>query len=89
MDKWKWRAGFSTGNQPIPETEMLFNILAPGVIEKHLTFGFSRAVNEKSELSFGLMHGFSKDVSGANPLDPAQTIELKMHQWEFSLGFNF
>ena len=89
LETWKLRAGFSTGNQPIPESEMLFNILAPGVIENHVTFGFSKAINDKNELSFALMHGFSKDVSGVNPLDPAQTVELKMHQWEFSLGFNF
>jgi len=89
LDTWKLRAGFSAGNQPIPESEMLFNILAPGVIENHLTFGFSKALNDKNEVSFALMHGFSKEVSGLNPLDPAQTIQLEMHQWEFSLGFNF
>jgi hypothetical protein len=37
------------------------------------------------------MRAFSKTVSGGNPLDfhGQQTIELKMDQWEFGVGFSF
>ena len=31
------RAGYAYAKQPIPESEVLFNILAPGVIEQHVT----------------------------------------------------
>ena len=91
IDTWKLRAGFSIGNQPVPESEVLFNILAPGVIENHASVGFSKAFNDKNELSFALMHAFSKTVSGPNVFEVPgqQTIELTMDQWEFTLGFSF
>jgi long-chain fatty acid transport protein len=87
---WTWRAGYSKGEQPIPEKEVLFNILAPGVIEQHLTLGFTKALGNK-EIDFAIMRAFSKSVSGGNPLEVPgrQTIELKMDQWEFGVGFSF
>lgn len=88
---WALRAGYSNGKQPIPSSEVLFNILAPGVIEQHATFGFTKTLANQNEISFALMHGFSKSVSGANPLEAPgqQTIELKMNQWEFEIGYSF
>ncbi len=41
-DDWTFRAGYSTTDQPIPKSEMTFNILAPGVMEDHFTVGFTR-----------------------------------------------
>ena len=54
-DAWTWRVGYSMTDQPIPESEVLFNILAPGVIEEHFTFGFTRALANNSDLNFALM----------------------------------
>lgn len=85
---WTWRAGYSFGDQPIPNTEMPFNILAPGVIEQHATIGFTRILADGKEISVAVMHAFSNTVSGPNPLEAPgqQTIELKMNQWEFTVG---
>ncbi len=69
--KWTWRLGYSFGDQPIPETEMLFNILAPGVMEDHYTFGFTRQLDSNSSLNFAVLYAPSVDVSGANTFDPA------------------
>lgn len=89
--EWTWRAGYSHGKQPIPESEVVFNILAPAVIEDHVTFGFTHAMSENSELSFAFMHGFEKSVTGANPLNPSQQVTLKMSQneAEMSWGWKF
>lgn len=88
---WTWRGGFSTGKQPIPSGEVLFNILAPGVIEQHATFGFSKKTGDHQSVNVSITHAFSKTVSGPNPLEVPgrQTIELKMNQWEFEVGFSF
>ena len=85
------RAGFAHCDQPIPESEVLFNILAPGVIEEHLTVGFTTLLSEKSALHFALMRGFSSSVEGPNPLEAPgqQKIELRMDQWEAEVGFSF
>jgi hypothetical protein len=61
---WTWRAGYSYGKQPIPTSEVLFNILAPGVMEQHATFGFSREVGAGKAFNFSLMRAFSKSDSG-------------------------
>jgi long-chain fatty acid transport protein len=87
--EWTWRAGYSIGDQPIPSSEVLFNIIAPGVIEQHITAGFTKTMGSNQELSVTLMHALSNDERGKNPLDPAQTIELKMNQWEISAGYSW
>lgn len=79
---WTWRAGISQGKQPIPSSEVMFNILAPGLMEKHLTFGFTKQVDSKSEINFAFMYAPEVKQSGENPLDPAQNIELKMKQYQ-------
>jgi long-chain fatty acid transport protein len=90
-EKWAWRAGYSSGKQPIPESEVLFNILAPGVVDQHLTFGCTFGLGGKKEISIAVMRAFAKNVSGPNPMEVPglQTIELKMDQWQFEVGFSF
>jgi long-chain fatty acid transport protein len=84
------RAGYNKCDQPIPESEVLFNILAPGVVEQHLTVGATQVLNANSALSFSLMRAFSKSITGPNPLEApgAQTITLRMDQWDFELGYS-
>ncbi len=88
---WMFRGGYSYGGQPIPESEVMFNILAPGVVEQHLSFGISKDVGMDKELSFVVTRAFSNSVSGPNPLEVPgqQMIELEMDQWEFGIGFAF
>ncbi len=93
MESWKIRGGFSFAldEQPIPETEMNFNILAPGVIESHASLGISKMIGGKNELSFAITHAFSKSVTGPNMMEAPgqQSIEIKMDQWDIGLGFSF
>jgi long-chain fatty acid transport protein len=93
-DAWTWRAGYSYGEQPIRDKDVMFNILAPGVPEHHATAGFTRAISKTQDLSFSLMHAFSKTVSGKNPLaggapGDSQEIRIKMNQWEGTLGYTW
>ena len=86
-----FRAGYAYAKQPIPESEVLFNILAPGVIEQHITAGVSANMNAKTKFNFAVVRALSNSVTGPNPLEVPgkQTIELKMDQWIFDLGFSF
>jgi long-chain fatty acid transport protein len=85
------RAGYAYAKQPIPESEVLFNILAPGVIEQHITAGVSAKVGERTKFNFAVVRALSHSVTGPNPLEVPgkQTIELKMDQWLFDLGLSF
>lgn len=85
---WTWRAGISYGEQPIPSSEVLLNILVPGVQQFHLTTGFSRALGIDDELSFAFMYSPSNSIKGPNPLSPGQTIELEMYQFAFQLAWS-
>lgn len=89
--EWTLRGGFSAAEQPIPEGEVLFNILAPGVIQRHVTFGLTRALPGGRAFHLAVVRAFESRVRGANPLEVPgrQNITLRMHQWEFELGFSF
>lgn len=83
-----WRVGYNQGDQPIPDSEVLFNILAPGVIEKHVTFGLTKQMGKNNELNFAAMHALNNEVSGVNTFGaPAQTVRLEMKQYEFEMSW--
>lgn len=84
-----WRFGYSDTEQPIKPSDVLFNILAPGVVERHFTFGYARRTAGGNEWSIAGMYAPSTSVRGPNALDPAQTIELSMKQYEIGIGFAF
>ena len=89
-EQWTYRFGYSfSDDQPIPDSEVMFNMLAPATIEKHVTFGFTRTFESQNELDFAFMYAFNNDVKGPNPFNPAQTIEIEMDQWEVSLGYSW
>ena len=71
------RAGYSHSDSPIEGAsladcmagsencgEVTLNILAPGVIEDHVTLGFTYTLASGNELTMAYMHGFENEVSG-------------------------
>ena len=89
---WTWRAGYSKTQQPIPPSEVMFNILAPGVVEDHITLGFSKALGRSpGRFNMALMYAPTQSVSGPNPLEVPglQQIELTMNEWELEFGYSF
>ncbi|MCK5274335.1 MAG: outer membrane protein transport protein [Alphaproteobacteria bacterium] len=83
------RAGVGLNDNPIPSSEVMFNILAPGVQEQHYTAGLTWQVSPNSAVNFGLMYSPSSSVSGPNPLDSNQTIQIEMWQWESTVGWTW
>jgi long-chain fatty acid transport protein len=62
--EWTVRGGWNYAEQPIPAKETLFNMLAPGVVEHHLTLGASWNISREQELTFQYTHAFEKEVNG-------------------------
>jgi len=87
-DATTWRVGISNGSQPIPKSEVMFNILAPAVIETHLTGGFTMPLGSDSEFAFAAMYAPSTSVTGPNPMDPGQTIKIEMYQIELQATYS-
>jgi long-chain fatty acid transport protein len=88
-DTWTWRAGFSTTDQPIPESEMTFNILAPGVMEEHFTVGFTQKLDNGNEVNLSFMYAPEVEVKGPQNFDPSQQVTLKMQQVELELSYSW
>jgi long-chain fatty acid transport protein len=88
---WTFRGGYSYGQQPIPESEVLLNILAPGVIQQHATVGFSNKLSSGRDVHFALTRAFSNEVTGTNVFEASgqQKITLRMDQWDVEVGFGF
>ena len=90
-----WRFGYSYGEQPIQAADVLFNILAPGVMEQHITFGLTRQMSNGGALNFSLMYAPENSVTGPSFFDPGpdfvspQLIELTMSQLEFEVSYSF
>jgi long-chain fatty acid transport protein len=87
-----WRFGYSYGEQPIQAADVLFNILAPGVMEQHITFGLTHTTQRGSIWNFSFMYAPENSVTGPSFFEPSpqpQTIELKMSQLEFEVSYRF
>ncbi len=83
-----YRVGYSHADQPIPASQTLFNILAPAVIEDHITAGWTMKVGGNQEFNLSAMVAPENSVKGDNPIDGGSTqIEIKMSQWELQAGW--
>ncbi len=66
--QWTWRAGFAYNTQPVPGDQLMFNTLAPGVIQRDITAGFTRHITHTQDLTVAAMWGMPQKVyQGANP----------------------
>jgi long-chain fatty acid transport protein len=80
------RAGYSHGNQPVPASQVTFNILAPGVSEDHIAAGFTRRT-ASGEWNGALLYSPEKSVSGTSTFDPTQQIRFGMKQWLVQVSY--
>nr|WP_321486150.1 outer membrane protein transport protein [uncultured Draconibacterium sp.] len=90
VETWEFRAGLSIGDNPVPSSEVMFNILAPGVIENQIALGLSKEVGKSgNQFHVAFNYAMNNSVEGANPMAPQQTIDIEMNQFELELGFSF
>ncbi len=91
------RGGFNYGKSPIGKTadDVTFNIIAPGVVEKHLTLGSTYKTSTGGELTFAYMHAFQNKVTGPSAITTFTgganfgTETLKMHQDSFGISYGW
>jgi long-chain fatty acid transport protein len=62
------RIGYNHGGQAVQGDQTFFNILAPGVVQDHLTLGSTWKTSGGGELSLSFTHGFNKIVSGSGSI---------------------
>ena len=81
------RIGYSHASQPIGSDQVLFNLLAPAVVEDHITLG-ATVTTRLGDITLEAMHAFGNSVKGHNPFDPSQTVRLSMEQFEIGAGWS-
>ncbi|MCW9097512.1 MAG: outer membrane protein transport protein [Ignavibacteriaceae bacterium] len=91
VESWDFMAGYSYNQNPIPESEVMFNILAPAVVQNHVTAGFTKHIGTQNEVSLAFMYALDNSVTGENPLEypGQQTIKIAMRQWQVEIGYAF
>ena len=88
-EDWTWRFGYSYGKQPIDSDQMTFNILAPGVMQSHLTAGFTLERTKGRQFNMSVMYAPDKKVTGPNNFDPTQNVTFEMYQWEVEASYSW
>ena len=83
------RAGYNHSTQPIRQTDTLFNILAPGVIQDHATLGATWVLANKSEISLSYVHAFEEKVNGSGSLQGFGGGEANLKMYQDSLGIAY
>ncbi len=61
-NKWTFRTGFNYAEVPFDDDQALFNVLAPAVVEKHVTAGFTYSPGQNSEITVAYMHAFRNNI---------------------------
>ena len=91
-DSLTLRAGYNHSSQPVRSQDAFINILAPGVVQDHVTLGATYTLADKSELSFFYAHAFSDKVRGDGAI-PALfgggDVDLRMNQNSLGIAYGW
>jgi len=80
-------AGFNYGKSPIPDGQAFgWNIIAPAIMQTHLSFGASYDITPTVEVSAAYQHAFEHEQSGTFMGMP---VSIKMHQDEYAVQVTY
>jgi long-chain fatty acid transport protein len=80
------RAGYNYGRSPIPEDQVLFNMLAPATSDRHYTLGATYASKEDSDITLTVMHSPLNIIKGPT-MFPGASAALSMSQTSVSIAY--
>jgi long-chain fatty acid transport protein len=87
---WTLRLGYSKTDQPVPESGVLFNVLAPAVVEEHYTVGLTKRFGKDRELNLAAMYAPANDMDCGCALPMTggpESINIGMEQWEIEASY--
>jgi len=84
------RAGYAYNTQPVPSTDIAFNILAPAVVQNHISAGSSYNFLPNQSIDFGAIFAPRQTVSGAVPLSlGGGQVSLSLWEFEATVGYTY
>jgi len=84
------RAGYSHANNPVPTSGVLFNVLAPAVVQDHFTLGLTKRLGKDNEFSLSAMYAPENDMDCGCTLPLTggpESINIAMEQWEVEASY--
>lgn len=81
-----WRAGYAHSTNPVQPSGAMLNILAPGIVTDHFSFGGTRRLSDRDSLDFAIEYVPEHTLTGPE-MTPGSSVELFMHQVAFSVGW--
>ncbi|MFC4951784.1 OmpP1/FadL family transporter [Acinetobacter puyangensis] len=92
--KLSLRAGYSHNDQPINKDQTFLNILAPAVIQDHISIGGTWNIDPSQEINFAYTYGIKKTVHGQQSIPVAfgggeANIEMSQHLFGLAYGRKF
>ena len=91
-DRLNVRAGFDYTDGPIPNDQLLFNILAPGVIKYTGTLGLTYKPTQNQEINLAYMHTARHSQSSSIPLTAfgmAMPVQIGMYENALEVGYGW
>jgi long-chain fatty acid transport protein len=89
------RAGYNHSGLPFDASQTFFNLLAPAVVQHHLSAGATWGRHDGKEISLAYQHAFAETVNGANSIPagfPPQGFgggEANLRMYQDSVGVSF
>lgn len=78
------RAGYNHNTQPIPSSQTSLNVIAPGVVQDHVTLGLTWKLASGVEISAFYAKALEEDVQGDG--SPTGAANLRMDQDSIGIG---
>jgi long-chain fatty acid transport protein len=69
-------AGYNRGDSPLSGDVTTVNVLAPAVVEEHISFGFEKKLTPKSKIVGSYIHAFENTVEGTATVPPPGPIPM-------------
>lgn len=88
IEKLTLRVGYNYSTQPIPDNQTYFNILAPAVVQHHVTAGVTWRFSRNWEVTAFYAHAFEQHVNGSANFGGANA-NLSMSQDTFGLALGW
>lgn len=83
-----FRAGYSWNDSPIPNDQLLFNVIAPATITRHITAGVSYSPNKSSEWNITFTHALHESQNQRSSAFGVPA-SISMHQNAIEVGYSF
>ena len=97
-DKLTLRAGYNWNSQAIQSKDVMFNIIAPGVVQSQFTGGVAYKISPKMEIEFAALYAPRVNVTGpelpiafgpGGPFNSTHVVDISLQEFEATVGLKY